>query len=198
MGTLRRIGPTCAVLALAALGLTGVSAGRLASSPLPTAEPGPTRFERLAPSVHPSTQRVESPPASRAQPLTQEPRFTAVDERDERVRELRASGPDIHRLFVDAEAMGRAWSEIAQKARVKAVFGEWECHELGCFASVVHKGASGVEVLAHFISISDAFRLWTGGKFQSGPIQRADGSVEMTWILYSPRGRDDVMSEASD
>jgi hypothetical protein len=112
-------------------------------------------------------------------------RVTPVEERDNAVARVRASGPDQKRLFSRAQAVGDVWEALAKKRETPAQVGRWECHAAGCLATIVQKSESEIEDLTNDLSREEAFRGWEGPKMRSGPIKRPDGSTEVTWILYS-------------
>jgi hypothetical protein len=52
--------------------------------------------------------------------------------------------------------------------------------------------------LTRAISMDRAFVGWAGEKFRSGPIGRATGKVEVTWILYAPPDGEPALTMAQD
>ena len=69
---------------------------------------------------------------------TAEPKpMTAVDERDNAVARVRASGPDSKGLLKRAQALGKVWAALATKRETRAEVGPWECHAAGCLSTIV-------------------------------------------------------------
>ena len=102
------------------------------------------------------------------------------------MQQLRDSGPDRHSLSPDAIRAGEAWKALAAKTNVDVKFGSWECHAAGCALTLVHGGGGDVDSFSEDVTRTDAFMQWDSSKLRSGPIERADGKVEITWILYAP------------
>jgi hypothetical protein len=75
-------------------------------------------------------------------------------------------------------------SLLAQRQKIQAHFGAWECHSGGCFVTAVQQSENAIEDLTTEISRADEFRGWDGPKMRSGPIPRANGTVEVTWMLF--------------
>lgn len=117
---------------------------------------------------------------------------TAAEARDGKVTELRASGADTGNLAGYASGFSNAWAQLAKKAGVNPTFGSWECYHGGCFTNVLHDTPKGLDDLTREITRSDTFVRWRGGKMRSGPIEKAGGAVEVTWMLFPPDDGGDV------
>ena len=154
--------------------------------PEPAEAPEEQRFQR----------RVFLPPSGTAEatesrnPDNEPPRspVNAREHRDKSVAEIKESGPDRRKLITSANRVGTAWAQKAVKVGVDAQFGQFECHQKGCFMTVVHKSEDEVTLGMEAITRTGEFHGWQSGKMRSGPIERPDGKVEVTWFLFPPEG----------
>jgi hypothetical protein len=113
--------------------------------------------------------------------------MSAKHERDTAIDKLRASGSDRSGRIALARAAGDGWMAIASRSSIDARIGPWECYGGGCAATIVHKAEAGIDDLTNEIAHSEEFRRWDGPKLRSGPIERPDGTVEITWLLLLDR-----------
>jgi hypothetical protein len=81
--------------------------------------------------------------------------------------------------------VGESWSRAAKREGVELKFDRWTCYHAGCVIDVRH-APDVLDRLTRAISTDPGFVGWHGEKFRSGPLEQADGKVEVTWILYAP------------
>lgn len=136
--------------------------------------------------VAPPAEGYEAAPWARNVTSGAQAPQTAIEERDLNVLELERSGPDRLNLLAQANVVGAAWKALAEKSKADVSFGPWTCHAGGCFVTALHAGAASVDKLSEEITQTDEFLEWNSTKMRSGPIQRTDGTVEITWILHAP------------
>src|SRR5215471_6419811 len=122
-----------------------------------------------------SGRKAASVPAGLPAGVARAHEITAVEERDQQIAALRASGPDSPRLVSSAEAVGAAWEKLAVAGGDGIRFGSWECHRAGCFTSVVHRTEQSIEDVTEKILASREYMMWPGARTRSGPIHREDG-----------------------
>jgi hypothetical protein len=112
---------------------------------------------------------------------------SAEEHRDQVVAELRASGPDRRSLEEHASKVGAGWAAKLAKLGVAVELGRFECHEKGCFVTVVHRSADDVDRAMQVITRTGEFHGWQSGKMRTGVVPRSDGKAEVTWVLYPPQ-----------
>jgi len=116
-----------------------------------------------------------------------------IDPRAARARmrdRVRSSGPDTDpRLLGDARALGAAFGDLADRARVDARLGEWECYAEGCLITFVQRSREDVERFGDLVAGSPPFAAWQGAKMRSLPVPREDGAYEVTWLFSKPASR---------
>lgn len=123
--------------------------------------------------------------------------LSAEEARNREVTRLVASGPDPRNLRADALRVGQSWSDAARREGVELKFADWTCYRAGCMTNIQH-APEQLDRLTRAISMDRAFVGWAGEKFRSGPIGRATGKVEVTWILYAPPDGEPALTMAQD
>ena len=113
------------------------------------------------------------------------PPKTPAQVREETVTELRASGPGTAEQLAQARAAGAAWSALASKHKMEAKFSDWVCYARGCFSDALQSSPGDVQKLTNLVSGSREFHQWQGGKLRTRPIDRANGQVQVTWVLFT-------------
>lgn len=137
--------------------------------------PQVARSERRANSSGPSGHAAEQVP-------------TAESVRDRRVADLVDSGAAPPEFLTDMKAIDSELRVLAADPKLDARVSDWRCYREGCFTTLDQRDVVSVELLARRLQSSKAFSGWAGGKFRSGPISRADGRIEITWIFQKPEG----------
>jgi len=107
-------------------------------------------------------------------------------ERDQQIERLRASGPDVMGLTGKVQSMQADWQTLAAKAGIDVQVSPLECHQAGCFSTLVFKARDAVEDLTSKIFDSRPVADWPGPKTRSTPLARPDGGAEVTWLLLPP------------
>ncbi|HKQ68111.1 MAG TPA: hypothetical protein VJT73_02165, partial [Polyangiaceae bacterium] len=102
-------------------------------------------------------------------PVPTVPDKTPIELRDEKVAELKASGPGAPELLKQARDASVAWTALAAKKKMAATFDDWECYAAGCYTRLVQSSAADIEKFTHFLSQSREFSQWPGGKLRTGP-----------------------------
>lgn len=106
----------------------------------------------------------------------------------QRVDDLRQSGPAARELQRYGASLTEEWQTIAKRLGQDVEFGDWECFAAGC--SVVSRHAAEgalTPTLAEFAH-SEAFLRWRAGKFQGAPLRSEDDRIEVAWIFFAPSG----------
>jgi hypothetical protein len=137
-------------------------------------------------------------PAAATPASDEGPAVTALEERNQYVQRLEASGPDRHRLLDKARAASEVWSGVAQRSNAGVTVGPWSCHGAGCFSTMLHASPGTIDDFTNEITRTDEFRGWVGAKIRSGPIERPDGKTEVTWFLLAPEPEKNLTGPLAD
>jgi len=137
-----------------------------------------------------SVQKVEPPPPESEALIPSEPEpsveLSALDHRNKMVADLQKSGPDRRQLATPASSVFTGWNAKLKTLGVVSSFGSVECHANGCYASATHASQAEVDRATEIITRTGEFNGWQAAKVRSGPIARADGTIEVTWVLFAP------------
>lgn len=156
--------------------------------------------DRPAPLIERTTEpdfprRIIEAPVQEDPREAQEAREPSAEEhREQSIAEIRASGPDKSNLFDSAQRVKDGWAVKLAQIGVRADVGRFECHNKGCFLTVVHDNETDVSRGMDVITRTGEFHGWHSGKMRSGPIARPDGRVEVTWFLFPPKDGEDALA----
>jgi hypothetical protein len=78
------------------------------------------------------------------------------------------------------------WTAKVAEMGVDGKWGRVECYAMGCFVTVSHSSEDAASKATDVITRTGEFNGWQAGKMRSGTIALADGTVEVTWVLYPP------------
>lgn len=129
-----------------------------------------------------------NPPGGGPEHATDQPAPTAESDRDQQLAKLVDSGAAPAEFLTAMKAIDHQFRTLAADPKVDATVSPWRCYRAGCVSHLTHKDVISVELLARRFQGTQAFNDWAGGKFRSGPIARADGRIEITWIFHQPEG----------
>jgi len=165
-------------------GAPGEQEGRRGPRPGGARAPGsaPSSRERLwpAPFAATATPPPTGLPAPRYEP---DAAAIATTERDHQVEAIRATGPESGALLKAVEALSSKWETLSAGGSSNVHVGKWDCYKAGCFVDVLQRTDQTYEDLSSRILDSQELAAWSGQKTRSAPIRKADGSVEVTWML---------------
>lgn len=125
------------------------------------------------------------PPAAAEEPEQPVfPRRTALQQRDELVQDLRASGSTSGTDLANSRELESEWTRIASEFNSNVRFGSWQCYRGGCTVTATIRDLDAAEPLFDKLLMSPVTaKLVRGQIFRSGPIQSASGLTEITWIV---------------
>ena len=133
--------------------------------------------------VEPPPPEPEAFPPSEPEPAVE---LSALDHRNKMVADLQKSGPDLRQLATPAFSVFTGWTAKLKTLGLVSSFGRVECHAKGCYASATHASQAEVDRATEIITRTGEFNGWQAAKVRSGPIARADGTIEVTWVLFAP------------
>lgn len=122
------------------------------------------------------------------------PAGSPVQERDQALARLRASGRDF-RLTAPATTVVKAWTNRLREFGVEGKLDPLECYAGGCALTILHPSLSAAQRGTDVVTRTAEFLGWQSSKMRSGFIYKDNERVEITWILDSPPQGGPVLSE---
>jgi hypothetical protein len=120
------------------------------------------------------------------------PELSALDRRDMMIAGLESSGPGP-RLVAAAARVAKGWNAKLAAFGAEGGIGAFTCFAKGCYVTAQHSSEPAANAATNVITRTGEFNGWQSGKMRSGVIEKPDGKVEVTWVLFAPEPKQEPL-----